>query len=113
MKEGSMTAEKSEQHGAELSIAQRLAIYADILRDCSAKGLRYADNIYERDNYRKIQDVALELLALATGEPVTAIEPLRATTFTRPAPFPVADGAVIDEGGRLLLIRRADNGLWA
>jgi ADP-ribose pyrophosphatase YjhB (NUDIX family) len=108
-----MVAENNEQHRADLSIAQRLAIYADILRDCSAKGLHHANNIYDRENYRKVQDVALELLALATGDPLTEIEPLRATTFTHPAPFPVADGALIDDDGKMLLIRRADNGLWA
>jgi 8-oxo-dGTP pyrophosphatase MutT (NUDIX family) len=113
MKEGSMTTSDNEMHAADSTIAQQLAICADVLRDCSARGLHHANNIYDQHNYLKIQDVALELLALATGEPLTAIEPLRATTFSRPAPFPVADGAVIDVDGKILLIQRADNGLWA
>ncbi len=106
-----MTARDDEK--PEAMFAQQLALYADILRDCSAGGLQRASNIYERDTYRKIQDVALELFALATGEPPAALEPLRATVFARPAPFPVAEGAVIDDDGKILLIRRADNGLWA
>jgi len=106
-----MTTRDDEKPGA--SLAQQLALCADILRDCSANGLQFADTIYNRDNYRRVQGVALELLALATGETLPALEPLRATVFARPAPFPVADGAVIGDDGKILLIRRADNGLWA
>ena len=95
------------------SLAQKLALYADILRDCSALGLHFAENIYERERYKRIQDVALELFALASAQSVEELEPLRTTLFTRPAPFPVADAAVIDDTGKILLIRRADNRLWA
>ncbi|MBV9615978.1 MAG: NUDIX hydrolase N-terminal domain-containing protein [Ktedonobacteraceae bacterium] len=73
----------------------------------------FSSNIYDRDNYRKVQDVALELFALVSGQLPEDIVPLRATIFARPAPFPTGDGAVIDDAGRILLIRRSDNGLWA
>ncbi|BCL84123.1 NUDIX hydrolase N-terminal domain-containing protein [Ktedonobacteria bacterium brp13] len=98
---------------ADTMLAQKLALYADILRDCSAAGLHYADNIYDQDRYKRIQDVAIELLALATTKPLEELEPLRATLFTRTAPLPSGDGAVIDTAGRILLIRRSDNALWA
>jgi len=94
-------------------LAQKLALYADILRDCSALGLRFAANVYDRDRYQRIQNVALELFTLASSQPLPEIEPLRATLLTRPAPFPVSDAAVIDAAGKILLIRRADNALWA
>ena len=95
------------------TLAQKLALLADILRDCSVLDLHYAENIYQRDRSRRVQDVALELLSLTTAQPLEELEPLRATLMTRPAPFPVSDAAVIDEAGQILLIRRADNGLWA
>ena len=95
------------------TLAQKLAICADILRDCSALGLHFAENIYDREQYKRVQDVALELFSLASAQPVAELEPLRATLFTHPAPIPVADAAVIDDAGKMLLIRRADNGLWA
>lgn len=94
------------------AVAQRLGLWADILRDCSARGLRFASNIYDQENYQKIQQIALELLALASTQPLTEIEPLRATMFARSGALPVGDAAIIEEG-RILLIRRADNGLWA
>lgn len=79
----------------------------------SAMGLRFSQNIYDRENYRTIQTMAMEMLALATGQPLEAIEPLRATLFSRPTPITVADAAIIRVDGRILLIRRADNQKWA
>ncbi|MCZ7570291.1 MAG: NUDIX hydrolase N-terminal domain-containing protein [Ardenticatenaceae bacterium] len=93
--------------------AQQLALWADRLRDMSAMGLRFSDNIYDRSNYRAIQTIAMEMLALATGQPLAEIETLRAPIFSRPTPITVADAAIIDDEGKILLIRQADNQLWA
>ncbi|MBA2287280.1 MAG: NUDIX hydrolase N-terminal domain-containing protein [Ktedonobacteraceae bacterium] len=95
------------------TLAQKLALWADTLRDCSAMGLHFATNIYDQERYRRIQDVALAMMAVASSQTLEEIEPLRTTLFSLPSPFPVGDGAVIDEHSRILLIRRADNGLWA
>jgi ADP-ribose pyrophosphatase YjhB (NUDIX family) len=95
------------------SLNQKVALWADILRDCSATGLHYAINVYEQDRYQKIQGIALELLALASAQPIEQIEPLRATIFARSTPISASDAAIIDDQGKILLIRRADNGLWA
>lgn len=93
--------------------AQQLALWADRLRSQAAPGLHYAQTIYERDRWSEVQNVALELLALATGDPLETLEPLRATIFTRSTPLAAGDAAMIDDDGRMLLIQRADNGLWA
>ncbi|QBD75244.1 NUDIX domain-containing protein [Ktedonosporobacter rubrisoli] len=105
--------EQAKNAATETTLAQRLALLGEILRDCSARGLHFAANIYDRDNYRKIQDVALELQAIAGGQSLEEIEPLRTSLFNFPSPFAVGDGAVIDDAGKILLIRREDNGLWA
>jgi ADP-ribose pyrophosphatase YjhB (NUDIX family) len=93
--------------------AARIALWADQLRDLSAMGLRFSKNIYDTANYRKVQDIAMAMLALATGEPLEQMEPLRGPIFSRPTPVTTGDAAVIDDAGRILLIRRPDNGLWA
>lgn len=102
-----------EDDAEQKAFAQKLALCADILRDCSALGLHFAENIYERERYKRIQDVSLELFALASTQPLAKLEPLRATIFTHPAPFPGGDAAVIDDAGKILLVRRADNSMWA
>jgi ADP-ribose pyrophosphatase YjhB (NUDIX family) len=94
-------------------LAQRLAYCADRLRDVSAFGLRFSQSPYDRAHYQTVQDVAIELFALAAQELPEQFEPLRAPVLSRPTPFVGGDAAVIDEHGRLLLIRRADNQKWA
>ncbi|MEW5868385.1 MAG: NUDIX hydrolase N-terminal domain-containing protein [Chloroflexota bacterium] len=96
-----------------MNIAQQIALWADRLRDISAMGLRFSKNIYDQGHYRAVQDISLEMLGLATGKTPEQIEPLRASLFARPTPLAVGDAAVIDAQGRILLIQRADNHLWA
>ena len=96
-----------------MKAAQQIALWADRLRDISAMGLHFTRNPYDSENYQHLQDIALEMLALAAGEPLENLEPLRATVYARPTPLAVGDSAVIDPDGRLLMVRRADNGMWA
>ena len=93
--------------------AEQIALWADKLRDLSALGLRFAENVYDQERYRAAQDIAMAMLAVATNESLADLEPLRAPIFSRPTPFVGGDGAVIDDEGRILLIQRADNALWA
>lgn len=94
-------------------LARDLARIADRLRDLSALGLRFSKNVYDREHFKMAQDASLELLALATGQSALDLEPIRDAVLSRPTPFVGADAAVIDGAGRILLIQRADNGLWA
>jgi ADP-ribose pyrophosphatase YjhB (NUDIX family) len=93
--------------------SEQIAFWADKLRDVSAMGLMFAKNIHDETAFRTVQTVALEMLALATGESLEQIEPLRATIFANPTPVAGGDAAIIDDDGRILLVQRADNGLWA
>lgn len=98
----------------DTTIAQQIAHWADRLRDVSALGLHFADNVYDQAHYSVVQEAAMALLALATDTSLDEMEPLRAPIFSRPTPLAVGDAAVIDpEDDRLLLIQRADDGLWA
>jgi hypothetical protein len=70
-----------------MNIAAKTALWADRLRDISAQGLRFAENSYDRTRYRAVQDTAMEMYALASGETVGELEPLRETLFSRPTPW--------------------------
>ena len=93
--------------------AQQIALWADKLRDISARGGHFANNVYDVENYRSIQRISVEMLALVSSNTVEEIEPLQATVLNRPTPYAVGDAATFDDDGRLLLIQRADNGKWA
>lgn len=92
---------------------QQIALWADRLRDLSAMGLRFATDIYDQERYRAIQDLAMEMLARATGSSLADLEPLRVPVLSHPTPFVGGDAAVIDGAGCILLVQRADNGRWA
>jgi ADP-ribose pyrophosphatase YjhB (NUDIX family) len=92
--------------------SEQIALWADMLRDMSASGLQYAPTVYDHDRYERIQNIAMEMLALATGQPLEQIEPLREPIFARPTPLAVGTAAIIDDDGKILLMRRSDNRLW-
>ncbi|MBI5304668.1 MAG: NUDIX hydrolase N-terminal domain-containing protein [Chloroflexi bacterium] len=100
-------------NGNDMTPAEQIALWADRIRDMAAMGLLFSQNVYDRTNYENLRTMAMAMNALATGESLEQMEPLRATIFARPTPFAVGDAAVIDDAGRILLIRRADNRLWA
>ncbi len=93
--------------------AQQLTLWADRLRDISAMGHYFARNIYDKENYKSIREIGMQLMAMANGDEIDDLEPLLAPVFSHPSPIPVADAAVINENGRILLIKRADNSKWA
>jgi ADP-ribose pyrophosphatase YjhB (NUDIX family) len=93
--------------------AEKIALWADRLRDISAMGLHFAKNVHDKGAFRAVQTIAMEMLALATGASMEQMEPLRAPVFSRPTPIAAGDAAVIDDRGRILLVKRADNGKWA
>jgi ADP-ribose pyrophosphatase YjhB (NUDIX family) len=93
--------------------AEQIAAWADKLRDISATALLFTQNPYDREHLQQVQDVAVAMMALASGESLEELEPLRTPIFSRPTPLAVGDAAVIDESGRILLVKRADNGKWA
>lgn len=95
------------------SLAQQLALWADQLRDVSALGLRFSQNIYDREHFQTVQNIAVEMLALATNTSLEELEPLRSTVMARPTPFSTGDAAIINQAGEILLVQRADNQKWA
>ena len=92
--------------------AEQIAFWSDKLRDMAATGLKYAQNIYDHERYQAIQQIAIEMLALATERPLAELEPLRESIFARMSPLVAGTAAIIDEDGRILLMRRSDNRLW-
>ena len=92
---------------------KQLTLWADRLRDIAAMGHHFARYPYDKTNYEPIQTIAMSLMALVNGDELADLEPLRAPIFSRPTPISVADAVVIEENGRILLIQRADNKMWA
>lgn len=87
--------------------------WAGEIRAQSNALLRYSTNEYDRDRARRLIGIAAEMMAAGLHLPPAEV----AATFDRRiemiTPLSVADAAVFDDAGRILLMQRADNGLWA
>lgn len=87
---------------------------ADSLRAITKIGDHWSkDEPYHRERYEQIRRIAAEMFALADTRSPDDIERTVFRELTHIAPVPVVDAAIVDDEGRLLLIRRADTGLWA
>jgi ADP-ribose pyrophosphatase YjhB (NUDIX family) len=75
--------------------------------------LQWAETNHDKTRYRAIQDIAIEMYALASGESLEELEPLRATLFSRHTPLTAGDAAVIDPDGKILLMQRVDDRTWS
>lgn len=84
------------------------------LRAIAQEGLHWSgDNVHDRRRYEGILRVAAELAALTSTRGVDEIEQRFLDEPILATPFVGSEGAVFDDDGRLLLIRREDNRLWA
>ena len=85
---------------------------ADELRSIADMGLHYADNDYDRERYRRALSLSARLVAAIEHRPATDVTAEYEGSLSHATPYVAAEAAVF-QGGRILLIRREDNGLWA
>ena len=88
-----------------LDWAQRLAAVAQT-------GLSYADSPFDEQRYATVREVAAEMIAHSSGRDVEAVR--TALSGDRGYATPKIDvrGVVVDEQGRVLLVRERSDGRW-
>src|SRR4029079_1850023 len=84
----------------------------DEIRAIARSGLHYAENPFDRARCERLLEIAAQGYDDVTGLESEVVR-ARFLAETGYATAKVgADGAVFDDDGRVLLIRRADDGLW-
>lgn len=53
----------------------------------AATGLFYTKDVYDKERYEHLQEMAMEMAALATGQPLETLLPLKTTLFSRMSPL--------------------------
>jgi ADP-ribose pyrophosphatase len=86
---------------------------ADELRALSNAGLRFTQDPYQIERYHRIIEISAELTSAVNGHAPAELRRLFLEDLHYMTPYTVVDTAIFDEEGRILLIQRADNGLWA
>jgi ADP-ribose pyrophosphatase YjhB (NUDIX family) len=95
------------------SLARTLSLIADELRSLAHNNLQFTDDPYQIQRNRRVLELAAQLQALTDTRPPDEIQRIFSQDLGYLTPLSVADTAVIDPEGKVLLIRRADDGLWA
>jgi len=97
----------------DASLSQTLSLIADELRSLARNNLQYTDDPYQIQRNQRVLELAAQLQSLTDTRLPDEIQRIFSQDLGYITPLAVADAAVIDPDGKVLLIRRADNGLWA
>jgi ADP-ribose pyrophosphatase YjhB (NUDIX family) len=95
-----------------MSSRQSLYHLADELRGIACLGLTYAQDEHDRDRYRRVLAASARLVASIDERSTDDVLEAFQENLAHVSPVAGAE-AVVVRGGRILLHRRADNGLWA
>lgn len=84
----------------------------DELRVVAQNGLRYADDPYDRERYERILELVADRYADLADLDAATVEDRFADRVGHVTPNVGGRAAVFDDEGRILLIRRSDDGTW-
>lgn len=84
----------------------------DELQTIARNGLNYATNPYDRERYQRLLDLVTTYYGLVLDVPPGEVRQRFATELGYITPKVGAEAAIFDAAGRILLVRRADDGQW-
>ncbi|MBI1295860.1 NUDIX domain-containing protein [bacterium] len=85
---------------------------ADELRAMTNLSLRFTKDPYQIERHHRILEIAAELAAFSAQAKIAELKPLFLHDQRYITPYSVVETATFDDTGRILLMCRADNGLW-
>jgi len=92
--------------------AEKLYQIADELRGIANLGLRFGENDYDRARYEKVLSASAEIIGLLDNRSADDVMDQYQANFAHISPLAGA-GAVVLRKGKILLLKRHDDGLWA
>ena len=97
-----------------MELKQRLRLWADELHAIANEGLHWSgDNPHNERRFRRVVRIAAEILAAQDMRDADTIERIYTQNLAHTAAYPGGDAAIFDQEGKILLIQRKDNQLWA
>jgi ADP-ribose pyrophosphatase YjhB (NUDIX family) len=84
----------------------------DEIRVHASNGLAYADNDYDRARYERLLELAEQHYGEALDLPTEIVRERLRRELGHITPKVGSDGAIFDDAGRLLLMKRAPEGTW-
>jgi 8-oxo-dGTP pyrophosphatase MutT (NUDIX family) len=90
----------------------KLVEIADELRAIATNGLHWSATEYDQARYSRVLRLAAEIMSAADTRSAEEIEQIFRGDLSLRSPLVGVEGAVFDASGKILLVQRADNGLW-
>jgi ADP-ribose pyrophosphatase YjhB (NUDIX family) len=84
----------------------------DELQTIARNGLNFSSNPYDRERYERLLDLASRYYSHALDLPAPEVRRRLGTELGYITPKVGAEAAIFDGAGRILLVRRSDDGLW-
>lgn len=84
----------------------------DELRNIARNGLTYSTNSYDIERYQRLLDITSQTYSEALDIPSAEVRSRLTAELGYITPKVGADGAIFDEDGRILLVRRTDDGRY-
>ncbi len=95
-----------------MSFQEEIYQIADELRGIASTGLYFSEDPYDRERYERGLSLSARLIGALEGRPSDVILSQFQDTLLHLSPL-VGASAVVQHDGKVLLIQREDNGLWA
>lgn len=95
-----------------MSSQQELYLIADELRAIAAQGLRFTDGGYDRERYEKIMKASARIVGIIDNQPAEGIFTHFLDNLYHISPVFCVE-AVVMRDGKILLIQRTNDHLWA
>jgi ADP-ribose pyrophosphatase YjhB (NUDIX family) len=92
--------------------SEQLRFWAHELAAMAKTGLEFASNDYDRDRFERTMSIAEGIAEMTIDATFTPERPYMSDLHI-PSPKVGCSVAAFDDGGRVVLIKRADNGRWA
>jgi nitroimidazol reductase NimA-like FMN-containing flavoprotein (pyridoxamine 5'-phosphate oxidase superfamily)/ADP-ribose pyrophosphatase YjhB (NUDIX family) len=105
---GSMGEERQEPRSAGSELIEMAKQYKAL----AETGLKYQPVEYDQERYSQIREMAIRMMALLTGSDPVEIEAFFAPVTDYPTPKVDVRGLVMDESGRILMVRERVDGKW-
>lgn len=84
----------------------------DEIQTIARNGLAYAENPFDRERYERLMALASQYYGQALDLPAEEVRQRLSAELGYVTPKVGADGAIFNDEGHILLVRRADNGRW-
>ena len=92
-------------------MADKITEWAKELQSLAQAGLFYGKDVYDRERYQRVRDIAAEMMTERTGLPLEKVKDLFCNDFGYQTPK-VDTRAAIFNGGKILLVRE-NKGTWS